>query len=149
MRLLEFLSLDNDEMMEYIRGVENDVYLARESGEKDYYERMVKALGITDLYGRYAYDNKSMVIKSRVGNINAVHINFEGVNHDYMQLIFGFTCGSSFAFTVQFDFHDGDLFRITYNRRNPPLGLHTEPKLIDCISGIDVLKLLREDGMIR
>lgn len=123
----------------------------------DYYKRMTSTLGISDLHSRPRYNSRSILIKSRIRNINAVWISFGGSGTwhlaapDNMSLLFGFVVGNSFILTATYEFSNRgeNLQGIIYYRRNPHLLAETYPEQIVCESGEDILRLLREDGMIK
>ena len=157
MRILEFISLGNEKIKKIVS--ENWDYLFKISNEfgDNYCKKITNILGISDLHSHPKYNSKSILIKSRIRNINAIWLRFDSgvflssAAPDSMSLLFGFTVGNTFVLTADYEFsgRGENLQRIIYYRRTPHLSPGTSPEQIVCKSGEDVLRLLREDGMIK
>lgn len=156
MRILEFISLGNEEIKKIMSENWDELFkISKKFG--DYYKRITNTLDISDLHSLPRYNSRSILIKSRIKNINAAWIRFDGgmalssVAPDSMSLLFGFTVGNTFVLTADYEFsgRGENLQRIIYYRRTPHLSPGTSPEQIVCKSGEDVLRLLREDGMIK
>lgn len=157
MRILEFISQGNEKIKKIVSENWDELFrISREFGD-DYHKRVSNALGISDLHSYPRYNSRSILIKSRIGNINSAWVRFDdgvrlsSVAPDNMSLVFGFTVCNIFVLTVNYEFlnRGENLQKIIYYRRNPHLSPGTEPEQIVCKSGEDILRLLREDGMIK